>query len=302
MPLGKIKIWCLIISGILLLSRNDSYAQAKKDTNRIFWADSINAVFIYADTGTAYNKTDEQGRKQGLWEKKYPDGNLRYKGHFRDDKPSGIFKNYYDLGDSLQAVRVYSNDGESDYARLFYHSGALKAEGKYINEKKDSIWKFYDTLQRMIRKDQFKNGKEEGKSVIFYANDGNVLEIKNWNSGMEEGPFQQYFDEGGLKEEGTYVHGKLEDTLTVYAPDGRISIKGTYHNDLHEGKWIYYSNGAPTDTLIYRRGKCLNCYKYASSKEEEDSLKIHYQELQDELDHPDKQGEELQAPGDENQN
>jgi antitoxin component YwqK of YwqJK toxin-antitoxin module len=287
MRLRNLKIIGLAISGILLLGRNGIYAQAKTDTSHLFLADSINAVYIYADTGTAYNKTDKQGRRQGLWEKKYADGNLRYRGHFRDNKPTGIFKNYYDLGDSLQAVRVFTDDGETNYARLFYHSGALKAEGKYINEMKDSIWKFYDTLQRMIRKDQFKNGKAEGKSVIFYPDDGNVLEIKNWKNNLEEGPFQQYFDDGALKEEGTYVQGKLQDTLTVYEPDGKITIKAVYRNDMKEGNMLYYVDGAPTDTLKYHRGKCLNCDKYLPSKKQEDSLKVHYQELQQQLDHPD---------------
>jgi antitoxin component YwqK of YwqJK toxin-antitoxin module len=276
-----------IIPLVLLCAAGNSYAQVIQphDTIPIFMADSLNAVYIFADTGTAINKTDREGRRQGLWEKKYPDGILRYRGHFLDNNPIGVFKTYYDTIDSLQSIRVFSNDGKSAYTHMFYTTGALAAEGKYVDEKKDSIWKFYDAVQRMIRKDQYKNGKEEGKSVIFYS-DGNVLEVKNWENDLEEGPFQQYFDEGGIKEEGIYVHGKLEDTLTVYDPDGKISVKGTYVNDMHEGSWIYYYDGAPRDTLLYHRGKCLNCYKFSPAKRQEDSLKLHYQKLQEQLDHP----------------
>ncbi len=276
----------IVLLALLFVVVENAAAQVQKtDTGTIFMADSLKAVYIYADTGNALNRRDDQGRRQGLWQKIYPDGHIRYVGHFWDDKPTGVFKNYYDEGDSLEAIRIYSDDGQSAYAHLFYFTGALMAEGKYVGEKEDSIWKFYNDIQQLVRKSQYKDGKLEGKSVIFYP-DGNAMEIKNWKDSLEEGPFQQYFDEGGLKEEGTYVHGELQDTLYVYHPDGKISVKGTYVNDMHEGKWIYYYDGAPTDTLVYHRGQCLNCYKYAPTKRQEDSLKLHYQQLQQQLDNP----------------
>src|SRR5579863_171977 len=152
------KLRNLLIFGMLLFLTGGIYAQVRTDTSHAFLADSINTVYIYADTGTALNRTDKEGRKQGLWEKRYSDGHLRYRGHFSDNKPYGVFKNYYDEGDSLESIRVYSFDEKSAYAHLFYTTGALYAEGKYINEQKDSIWKFYDAYQRLIQKDQYKNG------------------------------------------------------------------------------------------------------------------------------------------------
>jgi len=284
--LYKMKLRGLLILGILLIITESIHAQVKPDTVTAFMADSIKTVYIYADTGIARNRVDSKGRKQGLWEKRYPDGHLRYRGHFSDDKPYGVFKNYYDEGDSLQAIRVFSDDGKSAYARLFYTTGALQAEGKYVNEKKDSIWKFYNDMQRLIRKDQFKNNRRDGKSVKFYPDDGNVLEIKNWRNDSEEGQFQQFYDEGGVMEQGTYVRGRLEDTLYIFDLDGKVAVKGTYLDDMHEGNWFYYFDGAPKDTLIYHRGKCLNCYKYNPTKKQEDSLEQHYQYMQDQLEHP----------------
>ena len=282
----KMKLKGLLFIGILLTVAESIHAQVKTDTVPVFLADSINTVYIYADTGTALNRKDSKGRKQGLWEKKYADGHLKYRGHFIDDKPYGVFKNYYDEGDSLEALRVYSGDGQSAYAHLFYTTGALQAEGKYVGEKKDSIWKFYDDLQRMVRKDQFKNGKQEGKSVSFYPADGNVLEIKNWKDDSADGNYQQYYDGGGIMEEGTYVHGERQDTLYIYDMAGIISIKGTYLNDMHEGNWIDYTDGVPVDTLMYHLGRCLNCYKYERTQKQLDSLKLHFQHLQDQLEHP----------------
>ncbi len=279
------KLKSALILAMLLMAIGAVHAQIQRDTLPVFLADSINAVYIYADTGTALDRVDMEGRKQGLWEKRYPDGSLRYRGHFMNDKPFGVFKNYYDQGDSLESIRVFSDSGQSVYARMFYTTGALEAEGKYVNEKKDSIWKFYDDLQRMILKSQYKNGLREGKSVEFYP-DGNTLQIKTWENDSANGPFQQFLDEGGLREEGTFVHGRMEDTLTVYDVDGKVAVKGKYLHDMKEGNWIYYIDGEPKDTLIYHRGKCLNMDKYTPNKKQEDSLRIHYQQLQQQLDHP----------------
>jgi antitoxin component YwqK of YwqJK toxin-antitoxin module len=290
------KIQGFIIPAILLLAMGNIHAQMlPADSIPPFLADSLKAVYIYADTGKALNRIDAQGMKQGLWEKRYDDGNLRYRGHFWDGKPDGVFKHYYD-GDSLEGIYIYSDNGKVAHAHIFYTTGALWAEGKFVNQKEDSIWKYYDEAQHLKRKDSYKDGKENGKQVIFYPS-GNPLQVKNWVNDLAEGPFEQYYDEGGVKEEGTFEHGLLQDTLYVYDPDGKLAIKGRYFNDLHEGAWIYYSSGEPKDTLVYHKGKCINCEKYSMTKKQEDSLRIHYQGLQEKLDHPGSLEDEYQQPG-----
>ncbi len=42
------------------------------------------------------NKTDQSGKKQGLWIKKYPGGTVQYEGTFKDDHPAGLFRRYYE--------------------------------------------------------------------------------------------------------------------------------------------------------------------------------------------------------------
>jgi hypothetical protein len=50
------------------------------------------SVIVSGQSGTEINKTDQQGRKQGQWIKKYPNGNIQYEGIFRDDHPVGEIK------------------------------------------------------------------------------------------------------------------------------------------------------------------------------------------------------------------
>ena len=78
----------------------------------------------------------------------------------------------------------------------------------------------------------------------------------------------------------------LEDTFYIYDLDGKMAIKGTYHQDAREGLWLHYTDGAPTDTLIYHKGQCTNCYQHILTQRQLDSLRLQYQELQEELDNP----------------
>ena len=68
------------------------------------------SLLVTGQSEVNINKTDQQGRKQGEWIKKYPDGNIQYEGTFRDDHPIGEFKRYSE-DKKLQSVMVYSNDG-----------------------------------------------------------------------------------------------------------------------------------------------------------------------------------------------
>ena len=36
--------------------------------------------------------------KQGMWQKKYNNGNVRYEGFFKDNKETGLFRYFYEDG------------------------------------------------------------------------------------------------------------------------------------------------------------------------------------------------------------
>ena len=52
--------------------------------------------FASSQTETQINKTDQQGRKQGHWIKKYPNDNVMYDGFFKDDHPVGEFRRFFE--------------------------------------------------------------------------------------------------------------------------------------------------------------------------------------------------------------
>ena len=47
---------------------------------------------------TLKNYTDINGLKQGYWQKKYYNGNIKYEVYFKNNKPIGEFKRFYESG------------------------------------------------------------------------------------------------------------------------------------------------------------------------------------------------------------
>lgn len=112
------------------------------------------------------NQIDKDGKKQGHWVKKDQHERTIYEGVFKDDTPTGEFKYYYDDGE-LKTSSVFSKSGTVCKTKHFFPGHILMAEGNYVNEKRDSIWKFYNAPNILVSEESFKNGKKTGWRKIL---------------------------------------------------------------------------------------------------------------------------------------
>jgi antitoxin component YwqK of YwqJK toxin-antitoxin module len=199
------------------------------------------------------NKTDATGKKQGHWIKLDDDRKKMYEGSFVEGIPVGKFTYFYDTG-TPWSVTFFSNNGKISHTQMFDAAGKLTAEGKYVNEKKDSLWKFYSKSGKLISTENYINGIKNGTFKVFYEN-GELLEEQNWKNGVQEGVSAKYFDSGQLKYQRNYINNKVEGKATYYYPSGKVNIEGVYKNDLKEGHWKYYKeNGTLERTDEYVNG------------------------------------------------
>ncbi|MGP8214699.1 MAG: toxin-antitoxin system YwqK family antitoxin [Bacteroidia bacterium] len=285
-----LKICLIALVSIFFMGQKALAQMQPPDTTVIIALDTLRMVYIYADTSKALNRVDKLGHKQGMWEQKYSNGNIRYKGRFKDDKPTGVFKYFYEDNDSLRILAIYSDNGKIARVHEYYPTGALAGTGKYVNQQRDSVWKIFDEAQNLRSKEQYSNGKKEGTTVTFFQ-DGNVLESKTWHNDIENGKWVQYYDNGEMKLEGTYVNGKMEGPASFYNPDGNLAVKGSYKNDVKDGDWIYYNDeGHAKDTIKYKNGRPLNPEHFTITPAQEDSMKQRYEE--EEQNRPKNIGEE----------
>lgn len=216
------------------------------------------------------NKTDTNGLKQGLWQKKQSNGRLIYEGQFKDNKPVGEWKRYHP-GGQLKAIMEYS--GDTAKTQLFDVWRKKVAEGNYVQQKKEGIWKIYKQ-GRVVADEEFRNGEKNGLSHRFYET-GEVMEETVWKQGNKNGKYQVFYKNGE-----PYMQCKMKDNMRnglflVYFENGSQQLIGEYKNDLRHGEWKYQTEEGKTQyTLFYNEGQILN----PSVRDSIDNLKM--QELE----------------------
>jgi len=204
----------------------------------------------------APNKVDAAGKKQGHWIK-YDDNHKKiYDGNFVNDVPTGKFTYYYDTGIPW-AITVFMKNGTVAYTKHYNSGGKIAGEGKYINQKKDSLWKFYNEDTILISTENYINGVKNGTCKVFYTN-GQIAEEKTWKNGKLNGPCKKYFSNGQLKYSGQYIDDRVEGNVTYYFASGKIDGVGVYKGDLKEGVWKYYNeDGKERRTDKYINGRMV---------------------------------------------
>jgi antitoxin component YwqK of YwqJK toxin-antitoxin module len=211
---------------------------------------------LFSQDNTAINQHDDKGKKHGIWKKEYSNGQIKYKGKFNHGKPVGTFKRYFPNGN--QMAIMHHKSGSEVYTILFNKQGKKRAEGKYINKKKDSTWVFYGQDGNIVLKEKYDAGKRDGVSVKLYP-DGDTSQIITYRNGNKHGIFKQFFPDGNLKLLAQYKNNELNGYVTIFSPEGHKEVEGLYRNNLREGEWVYYENATDTSQVLhYKNGEPLN--------------------------------------------
>jgi antitoxin component YwqK of YwqJK toxin-antitoxin module len=228
----------------------------------------FNPISILAQSDTVFNQTDAKNLKQGYWKKSYPNGKLMYKGFFKDNKPVGEMRRYFESG-ALKALLNYNSKGEYARARLFYENGQVAAEGNYFNSTKDSTWVYYSFYDRTVTsRESYLRGARHGMMINYY-NNGDVSEKIEWKNNQKSGIWEQYFKGNILRLKAFYINNKLEGDFVVYAENNKPYLHGNYKNDLREGKWTFYKVDGTVETeLEYKQGKSADEDKLVKEQQE----------------------------------
>ncbi len=204
--------------------------------------------------GDTINRKDAKGLKQGIWRKYYRTDTLCSESRFLNDKPVGISKTWYESG-MLKAVVQFGKNSLRGEGISYFESGKIMAKGIYQGQQKDSIWIYYhekaDTISAI---EKYKSGIPEGTWKVFYE-DGVLAHELNYKKGKKEGIVKQYNMDGTLIFEINYVNGVENGLSILYYTNGKLREKGLYKNGERDGKWIIYNeNGTTAEEMIYKMG------------------------------------------------
>ena len=156
------KLTLTLLTCLIFLSPNMVMSETMKDLverDGLYYKKFSDVSFTGKLTGKKYRGTFKNGKKQGLWERYFDNGQLLDKGNYKEGRWYGPWVSYWSNG-QLLLKRTYENGFSNGPAVSYYKNGQLRYKGT------------------------FKNGKEEG-SWVSYKEDGTVDKIntgtfKHW--------------------------------------------------------------------------------------------------------------------------
>jgi antitoxin component YwqK of YwqJK toxin-antitoxin module len=161
-------------------------------------------------TDKAVNQTDPQGKKQGRWIKRTPNQTIIYEGYFKDDKPAGEFKRYYE-DNTLKSVLNFTNNGKEASAVLYHPNGYLASKGKYVNQQKEGKWQFFSEIIKdyLISEEIYLHNVRNGLTVRFYP-DSSIAEKINYVNDVRQGEWTRYYPKGPMLLKSNYKNGNID--------------------------------------------------------------------------------------------
>jgi uncharacterized protein len=208
---------------------------------KTFNRDSVVIVLMEYRRGVAIsrefiNRYDNENRPHGAWKTFYTTGIMREEFVYKHGKLDGYYRKY-DRDGNLESIVKYV-DGELiidsdevfeyEIRRDYYPDMRVKIEGTYRDGVADGIRKEYNP---------------DGSLRIAYVVDmgrlmgSGILDA----SGKKQGPWKEYYKEGGLRAEGNYRDGIRIGSWKFYFPDGTLEQLGIYTDRGKEhGIWTWY--------------------------------------------------------------
>lgn len=181
------------------------------------------------------------------------------------------------FGFDQPVAAVYTDDngletlGETDAAGkhqgqwyFFHENQELAAEGKYKDEAKTGIWKYYRDDGSVKSTENYETGEatvyfpEGSKSQHFFLKDGEI-----------DGMVDLFYPCGSIKDKLTYKLGKQNGPGQSYYANGQKELTYQYADDATTGKFIrYYENGTLMRESEFKDGKLNGPYReyYAHGK------------------------------------
>jgi antitoxin component YwqK of YwqJK toxin-antitoxin module len=224
---------------------------------KLFIIASLLAISVISNcqTETNMNITDQQGRKQGHWIKKYPNETILYHGFFKDDHPVGEFKRYYE-DQSLKSILVYSDDGIKAIATIYHPNGNVSSKGTYKNQMKEGKWQFFSDITNgyLVSEEYYEKNLKNGLSLKFFP-DSTIAERITYLKDIKQGEWIRYYPSGAVCIKSNFLDGKLNGRFEVRFENGSMEYSGQYNNDSRDGQWVIFNNnGTVKYKLEYMSG------------------------------------------------
>ncbi len=199
-----------------------------------------------ANSQSEINQFDAQGKRHGIWEKKYEKSDqIRYSGQFNHGKEIGIFKYYCkDCLSKPSVIKTFNDQDNSALVKYLTKKGKAISEGKMIGKNRVGEWIYYHKKNSnvIMTKEFYKDGKLDGQKITYYLN-SKIAEEVTYVNGIKQGKNNYYSPTGVLLKKLLYKNDELHGPASYYDGSGNITLEGNYKEGKKHGIWKTYKNG-----------------------------------------------------------
>ncbi|MFT5969560.1 MAG: antitoxin component YwqK of YwqJK toxin-antitoxin module [Flavobacteriales bacterium] len=174
------------------------------------------------------------GKPDGFWKSFYQDGKPKSQGDRLNFALEGLWK-FYDTQGSLKE-EIGFKEGKKHGIFRKYEQGLLLSEFFYLEERLDSVSRWFYPTGQVKRSVPFDDNFEQGKG-FEYAIDGTILAMQKYRSGVmvknlkinrvdsegrKQGLFMEFYTKKNTKSEGMYFNDLKDGYFKYYLEDGGL--------------------------------------------------------------------------------
>lgn len=196
---------------------------------------------------------------------------------------------YYDSENPKLIYYIKNIDGvkKRTYEKMYYENGKTRYEGKYENDLRQGIWKYYfengllfakiDNKKNKIiieiyniKKEKLVNKNDEIKEIANYPDGSiamirikkgdqekeytfyesyNIFEEKTLKNNFLDGIVKAYHENGQISSLNYFKQGVQDSIFVLYHDNGNIQVKGQYKDDNKIGVWKFYNSEGNEDGI-----------------------------------------------------
>ncbi len=189
-------------------------------------------------------------------------------GKIKHGKKNGVWQTFYNNG-QLKSIGKYKNGKKEGLWKTFYVSGGIKSVGNYIDGKKDGVWKTYFVNGEISRIEEFENFAI--KKEVKYAGSYGVHYISYVDYHKYEGNkhlILRSFNEGkNISEIKVFLNAKLVLKKEFYYKTHQLSSETAYADEKKSHLKKYWKNGNLKEIAKFDRGRLIfSSYYYENGQ------------------------------------
>lgn len=208
-------------------------------------------IFYYENGQKSSEGYLKDSEPDGIWKSYYKTGIIKSEGKYKNNALDSLWIFYDEKGDTLKKI-TYHNNQKNGYYLIYQTSdesdsanqNKLLSKELYLNDTKEGESYYYYPNGNIWRSVYYKNGKRNGKSMEF-SEKGIMISIMHYREnllvqrefinrtdrkGNKQGVWKEFYKNGKIKQEVTYLNDKYHGLLKTYNERGELEKSVRYFN------------------------------------------------------------------------